>query len=109
MELMRTGELAYEGEERQVHRYDAAADGHSEEAYHDGFYKGQQVGYGRVYFLFVEVRYLAEHGVEGARLLAYAYHLRDHVREDLCGFQRVHEAFAALDARPHFEDGLFYD
>jgi len=31
-------------------------------------------------------------------------HLRDHVRKDFRGFQRIHEAFAALNAGAYFRD-----
>src|ERR1051325_416698 len=96
--LAALGHLADEGEEGEVHGYDDGADGEAEEADHDRLDERQQRGYSRVNLLLVEVRDLAEHRVERARLLAYADHLRDHVGEDVARLQWLYHRLAALDA-----------
>src|SRR5215213_1617876 len=100
------GHLADEGEEGEVHGYDDGADGDAEEADHDGLDERQEARDGGVYFLLVEVRYLAEHRVERARLLAYADHLRDHVGEDLARLQGLDDRLAALDPDADLVDGV---
>lgn len=106
---MRRGQLADEGEEWQVHRDDDGADGDAEEADHDRLDEGQEAGDGRVNLLLVEVGDLAEHGVERARLLADADHLRDHVGEDFGRLQWLDDRLAALDPDANLRDRLFDD
>src|SRR4051812_12000381 len=101
--------FADEGEEGEVHGYDDGADGDAEEADHDGLDERQEARDGRVHFLLVEVGYLAEHRVEGTRLLAYAYHLRDHVGEDIARLQRLDDRLAALYADANLLDGVLDD
>src|ERR1051325_8590135 len=84
------GHLPDEGEEGEVHGYDDGADGDAEEADHDRLEERQEARDCRVDLLLVEVRYLAEHRVERARLLAYPDHLRDHVGEYVGRLQRLH-------------------
>ena len=98
--------FADECEEGEVHGYDDGADCDAEEADHDRLDQRQEAGDGGVNFLFVEVGYLAEHGVERAGLLAYAYHLRDHVGEDFARLQGLDDRFAALDTDANLVDGV---
>src|SRR5205085_4145680 len=94
----------------EVHGDDDGADGDAEEADHDRLDERQKTRDGRVDFLLVEVRDLAEHGVERAGLLADADHLRDHVGEHVGRLQRLDDGFAALDADANLVDRLFeYD
>src|SRR5437870_489279 len=63
-------QLADQVEEGKVHADDDAAHGATQEQDHHRLHQGQEVGHRLVHLLLVEVRDLAEHGVEGARLLA---------------------------------------
>jgi hypothetical protein len=107
--LMALGHFADEGEEGEVHGDDDGADGDAEEADHDRLDERQQAGDGRIHLLLVEVGDLAEHGVERARLLADADHLRDHVGEDLRSLQGLDHRLAALDPVAHLPDRVFED
>ena len=106
---MAGGHLADEGEEGEVHGYDDGADGDAEETDHDRLDERQEARDGRVHLLLVEVRYLAEHGVERARLLAYADHLRDHVGEHVARPQGLDDRLAALHPDANLVDRVLDD
>src|SRR5712692_7078504 len=100
-------QFANQREHWHVHRDYNRSDGYTKKSNQSGFNQSQQVGDRRVDFLFVEIRDLAEHRIERARLLAYTHHLGNHVRENLRGPQRLDETLALLDAGANVYDGLF--
>src|SRR5262245_20393263 len=90
-------DLVDQREHRQVHRDDDAADDDAEAEDHDGLEQLDAPGDGDVHLVLVEFGDLVEHRVQGARLLADADHLDDHVREDLRVPQRLDDGLAVLD------------
>src|SRR5712692_2147985 len=99
--------LANQREHWHVHRNHNRSDGYTKKSNQSRFNQSEQVGDGRVDFLFIEIRDLAEHRIERACLLADTHHLSNHVWKDLRSPQRLDEALALLDARANVYDGLF--
>src|SRR5712692_10677528 len=105
--LMALRELANQREHWHVHRNHNRSDGYAKKSNQSRFNQSEQVGNGRVDFLFIEVRDLAEHRIERARLLADTHHLGDHMRKNLRRSQRLDETLALLDSRANVYDGIF--
>src|SRR6267143_2800456 len=107
--LVRAAQLADQGEERQVHGNDHAANDNTKENDHDRFKGCQEVLNCRVDLFFVKVRNLLEHRVHRTRLFADGDHLCDHARKYFGISQRLGERLTFFERFSHLLQSPFDD